>query len=261
LAGGCALVTGAASGIGAATASTLHAHGATVWLTDIDVDGVRARASELGPGAHWARLDVTDEADWTRVGAEITAAGQTLTALVNSAGAAIKSSILATPVDALRRLLELNLVGTFLGLQLAGTAMTGGGAVVNVSSLRGVLATAELGAYGASKFGVRALSRVAALEFADAGIRVNTVCPGSITTPITDGPGFADDDMVAYVQSIPMRRRGTPDEVAGTILFLVSDASSYVTGAELLVDGGTGAGAVTPKKAANDPTRGTTSTG
>lgn len=244
----CALVTGAASGIGAATARTLHAHGATVWLTDVDEKGVRALADQLGERAHPAQLDVTSEASWGNVEVQMREAGHRLSILVNSAGAASKSGIARTPVAELRRLLELNLVGTFLALQLAARAMTRGGSVITISSLRGVLATAELGAYGASKFGVRALSRVAALEFADAGIRVNTVCPGSIVTPITDGPGFADDDMTAYVRSIPLGRRGTPEEVAKVILFLAGPDSSYVTGVDLLVDGGTGAGGSTPKR-------------
>jgi NAD(P)-dependent dehydrogenase (short-subunit alcohol dehydrogenase family) len=244
----CALVTGAASGIGAATARILHAHGATVWLTDIDEARVRALAGQLGERAHPARLDVTSEESWGHVERLIHDAGHRLSILVNSAGAASKSGIAQTPVAELRRLLELNLVGTFLALQVAARAMTEGGSVITISSLRGVLATAELGAYGASKFGVRALSRVAALEFATAGIRVNTVCPGSIVTPITDRPDFADDDMDAYVRSIPLGRRGTPDEVARVILFLAGPDSSYVTGIDLLVDGGTGAGGSTPKR-------------
>jgi NAD(P)-dependent dehydrogenase (short-subunit alcohol dehydrogenase family) len=246
--GDCALVTGAASGIGAATARTLHAHGATVWLTDVDEAGARALADQLGERAHAAHLDVTSEPNWVQVEELIQAAGQRLSILVNSAGAASKSGIARTPVAELRRLLDLNLVGTFLALQLAARAMTHGGSVITISSLRGVLATAELGAYGASKFGVRALSRVAALEFAEAGIRVNTVCPGSIITPITDRPDFADDDLDAYVRSIPLGRRGSAEEVARVILFLAGPDSSYVTGVDLLVDGGTGAGGSTPKR-------------
>lgn len=154
-----------------------------------------------------------------------------------------------TSLADLRRMIDLNLVGTFLGLQAAGAAMTTGGSVVNLSSLRGVLATAELGAYGASKFGVRALTRVAALEFAESNIRVNAVCPGSIETAITAGADFADDDMDAYVKSIPLQRRGgLPREVAKAILFLACDDSSYITGSDLMIDGGTSAGARTPKR-------------
>lgn len=243
----CALVTGAAGGIGGATAELLHSHGATVFLTDVDDAAGSKFANKLGEGAHYRHLDVTNEMHWTEVLADISAAGQTLHILVNSAGAAAKAPIMRTSLADLRRMIDLNLVGTFLGIQAAGRAMTEGGSIITLSSLRGVLATAELGAYGASKFGVRALSRVAALELAAAGIRVNSVCPGSIVTPITDVEDFADEDWDAYVRSIPMQRRGTPLEVAQAILFLASDDSSYITGTELIIDGGTAAGRTTPK--------------
>jgi NAD(P)-dependent dehydrogenase (short-subunit alcohol dehydrogenase family) len=126
--------------------------------------------------------------------------------------------------------------------------MKEGGSLVTLSSIRGVLATAGLGSYGAAKFGARALARIAALELADRGIRVNSVCPGSIVTPITLGPGFEDDDQAAYVQSIPLRRRGTPDEVAKAIAFLAGGDSTYVTGTDFIIDGGTAAGRTTPRK-------------
>jgi len=100
---------------------------------------------------------------------------------------------------------------------------------------------------------VRALSRVAALELADRGIRVNSVCPGSISTPITDGPGFENDDFAAYVRTIPLQRQGRPDEVARAIAFLASDEASYVTGTDFLVDGGTAAGRTTPRRDARTP--------
>jgi NAD(P)-dependent dehydrogenase (short-subunit alcohol dehydrogenase family) len=248
LRGTCALVTGAARGIGAATAELFHAHGATVYLCDVDDELGTEGAAKLGENAHYRHLDVTEEADWSNVTTEMADRGHPLRVLVNSAGAASKSSIMQTSLAELRRMIDLNLVGTFLGLQAAGAAMTTGGSVVNLSSLRGVLATAELGAYGASKFGVRALTRVAALEFAESNIRVNAVCPGSIDTAITAGADFANDDMDAYVKSIPLQRRGLPREVAKAILFLASDDSSYVTGTDLMIDGGTSAGARTPKR-------------
>jgi NAD(P)-dependent dehydrogenase (short-subunit alcohol dehydrogenase family) len=153
-----------------------------------------------------------------------------------------------TSLDQFRTMIDLNLIGTFLGIKAAAPAMSAGGSIINLASLRGVLATAELGAYGASKFGVRALTKVAALELADRGIRVNAVCPGSIETAITATADFASDDVDAYVQSIPMQRRGAPAEVAKVILFLAGDDSSYVTGTDMLVDGGTAAGVRTPKK-------------
>jgi NAD(P)-dependent dehydrogenase (short-subunit alcohol dehydrogenase family) len=244
-----ALVTGAASGIGAATADLLHERGATVLLTDVDDEAGRARAAGLGPRATYLPLDVTDEQAWARVRREVESRGP-LHVLVLSAGAAVKAPIVDTTLSDLRRMIDLNLVGTFLGIQAAAALMTEGGSVVTLSSLRGILATAELGAYGASKFAVRALSRIAALELADRGIRVNAVCPGSIDTPITQGPGFGEDDVDAYVRSIPMQRRGTPDEVARAIAFLAGDESGYVTGTDFVIDGGTAAGRTTPKRAA-----------
>ncbi|MEV2223825.1 SDR family NAD(P)-dependent oxidoreductase [Nocardia vinacea] len=242
------LVTGASGGIGGATAELFASKGATVYLTDVDDAAGERRAHELGPMAHYRRLDVTAESDWRAVTSDMDRAGHPLQVLVNSAGAAMKAPLTQTTLQQFRRMIDLNLVGTFLALQAAAAAMVAGGAVINISSLRGVLATAELGAYGASKFGVRALSKVAALELADRGIRVNTVCPGSIDTEITAVPDFAAGDVEAYVQSIPMKRRGSPMEVAKAILFLAGDDSSYVTGIDLLVDGGTAAGVRTPKK-------------
>lgn len=241
------LITGASKGIGGACAREFSRRGATVWLTDVDDVAGCALADELGQGARYRHLDVTLESDWITVVSEIAQRGS-LNVLVNSAGAAIKAPLVQTSLDQFRAMIDLNLTGTFLGIRAAAGAMSAGGSIINLASLRGVLATAELGAYGASKFGVRALTKVAALELADRGIRVNAVCPGSIDTAITASADFAADDVEAYVRSIPMQRRGTPAEVAKVILFLAGDDSSYVTGTDMLVDGGTAAGVRTPKK-------------
>lgn len=241
------LVTGASGGIGGACAELFAAHGATVYLTDVNDDAGRALTETLGPDAYYRHLDVTSETDWVEATSEMAKNGHNIQVLVNSAGAAMKATLADTTLDQFRRMIDLNLVGTFLGLQAAAAAMHGGGSVINLASLRGVLATAELGAYGAAKFGVRALTKVAALELADRGIRVNSVCPGSIETEITSVSDFANDDVEAYVRSIPMQRRGAPEEVAKVIRFLATDDSSYVTGTDLLVDGGTAAGVRTPK--------------
>lgn len=242
------LVTGASKGIGGACARLFAQHGATVWLTDIDDAAGTELSCVLGPNTYFRHLDVTAESEWESLLLEINETGQQIDVLVNSAGAAIKAPLLETSLDQFRAMLELNLVGTFLGTKSVAGQMRAGGSIINLASLRGVLATAELGAYGASKFGVRALTKVAALELADRGIRVNAVCPGSIDTQISASPGFADDDVEAYIQTIPMQRRGTPEEVAKVILFLAGEDSGYVTGTDILVDGGTAAGARTPKK-------------
>lgn len=241
------LVTGASGGIGGASAELFAAQGATVYLTDVDDAAGQARADSLGPSAHYLHLDVTDESDWASVTSAMAASGHVLNVLVNSAGAAIKAPLEQTSLDGFRKMIDLNLVGTFLGIKAAAEAMTAGGSIVNLASLRGVLATAELGAYGAAKMGVRALTKVAALELADRGIRVNAVCPGSIETEITSVPDFAADDTVAYVRSIPMQRRGSSEEVAKSIRFLATEDSAYITGTDLIIDGGQAAGVRTPK--------------
>ncbi len=234
------LVTGAAAGIGAAVARLLHEEGADVHLADVDRDAGERLATDLGDRASYAHLDVTEESAWQTV---VDSIGEPrLTTLVNCAGAALRKPLVETSVAEFRRLVDLNLTGTFLGLRMAGRHLADGGSVVNISSLNGVLPTADLGAYVASKAGVSALTRVAALEFADRGITVNAVCPGSIDTAITDRPDFADVDWDAYVRTIPLHRRGTAEEVARAVLYLASDESRYVTGTNLVIDGGIAAG-------------------
>ena len=246
LAGTCALVTGATGGLGRAISELLHEEGATVYVTDIDRDRGQALAEELGDRARYVQLDVTDEGSWSAAVALLHEVGDQLTTLVNCAGAALKSALVDTSVADFRRILELNLTGTFLGIRIAGRHMVDGGSVVNISSLNGVLPTAGLGAYVASKAAVSALTRVAALELADRGITVNAVCPGSIDTAITDSQDFADTDWDAYVKTIPLGRRGAPVEVAQAVLYLVAEESRYVTGTMLVIDGGIAAGRRTP---------------
>jgi len=248
MAGRCALVTGATGGLGRAIGELLHEEGAIVYLSDIDRDRGESLARELGDRATFVHLDVTDEASWSAALAAVHEAGDQLTTLVNCAGAALKSLLVDTSAADFRRILELNLTGTFLGIRLAGRHLVDGGSIVNISSLNGVLPTAGLGAYVASKAGVSALTRVAALELADRGITVNAVCPGSIETAITDSQDFADTDWDAYVRTIPLGRRGAPEEVAQAVLYFVACESRYVTGTNLVIDGGIAAGRRTPSR-------------
>ena len=246
LTGKCALVTGATGGLGWAISEVLHQEGATVYLSDIERDRGESLAQELGDGARFVPLDVTAEASWSAAMAVLEDAGNRLTTLVNCAGAALKHPLVDTSVEDFRRLLDLNLMGTFLGIRVAGHRMVDGGSIVNISSLNGVLPTAGLGAYVASKAAVSAITRVAALELAERRITVNAVCPGSIDTAITDTRDFADTDWDAYVRTIPLGRRGAPVEVAQAVLYLVADESRYVTGVNLVIDGGIAAGRRTP---------------
>lgn len=238
LAGKRALVTGGAGGLGAAVAALFVAEGAEVIIADTRVELAESLAASLG--AHAIRLDVTDENDWDTALSGLTGP---LTTLVTAAGLAARSPIADVTVTDARRLLEVNVLGTLLGLRAAAHAMADtGGSVITFSSVNGIVGTTGLGAYAATKFAVRGLTRVAALELAPLGIRVNSICPGSIDTSITDNPDFAATDWSAYINTIPLGRRGTPAEVAQAARYLAADESAYVTGTDLVIDGGIAAG-------------------
>jgi 3alpha(or 20beta)-hydroxysteroid dehydrogenase len=239
LAGRTAIVTGAARGQGAAEATLFVAEGANVVLADVDLDGVAALAEHLGPAAHALALDVRDEARWIEVVAETTERFGDPTALVNNAGIMPVGTIIDGDVDEFRAALDVNVVGTLLGIRTVAPAMrrAGGGAIVNVSSIAGTRGARALSAYSASKFAIRGLSRSAALELGHDAIRVNAVLPGPIDTDMITA--FRDPSTLL---DRPIPRYGTAAEVAQVVLFLVSDDASFVTGAEYVVDGGALAG-------------------
>lgn len=239
-----AIVTGAASGLGAETARRLAAEGALVMLTDVDPAGADL-AETIGERAAFTRHDVTSALDWAAV---VTATLEHFgrpSVLVNNAGVASGSlDLLTHSLEDWRRVLSVNLDGVFLGLRYCGPLMAarGGGSVINLSSILGKVGLPGAAAYCASKGGVLLLTKAAALEWAPLGIRVNSLHPGFIDTPMVAGALHAAEngnemrDML--IAAHPMARFGIAREIADAVLFLASDESSFMTGAELVVDGG-----------------------
>jgi 3(or 17)beta-hydroxysteroid dehydrogenase len=245
-----ALISGGASGIGAAAARRFVEEGARVVIGDLQVDKGEALVGTLGPSARFARLDVTREEDWI---AAVDATRRTfgpLTTLVNCAGVSIPASIEDETLEGFHRTLAINLDGTFLGCKHGVAAMKAGrgGSIVNLGSTLGVRAGAIFPAYAASKGGVRLLTRSVALHCAEMGydIRVNAVLPGAIHTEMVEGyvaagvaAGATREAVIEGFASVhPMKRLGRPGEPADAIVFLASDESSFTTGADLAVDGG-----------------------
>lgn len=237
-----AIVTGAASGIGRGCARRLVAEGATVVCTDRDERGAGV-AAELG--ATFRQLDVTDEAGWQRVVDETVRAYGRLEILVNAAGVAVWGDIERTTLAEWRFVNGVNAEGTFLGCRTALGAMKAtGGSIVNISSVAGLVADADAPAYCASKGAVRLLTKSVALHAARRGynVRCNSVHPSFIDTPMVDGVVAASRDatkMRALVEkAAPLGRIGEVDDVAYAVVYLASDESKFVTGSELVVDGG-----------------------
>ena len=244
LAGKTALVTGAAGGIGAATARLFAREGARVAISDVDEARGSALARELGD-ALFLRHDVTDEEAWRRVVAEVVAWGGGLHVLVNNAGVMPALTPLEdTALAEWRRVVAVNLDGVFLGVKCAIPVMKQrGGAIVNLSSIMGLVGAPIVGAYGASKGAVRMLTKSAAIECAHLKypIRVNSVHPGYIDTEMTAAvaaPLGGERALARFAEATPLRRLGRADDIAAAILYLASDEAAFVTGAELVVDGG-----------------------
>jgi 3alpha(or 20beta)-hydroxysteroid dehydrogenase len=239
-----AIVTGAARGQGAATARLFAAQGATVVLTDILDDEGEDIAAAIGGDAGYRRLDITDPDGWRQAASAIIDRHGRIDILVNNAGVTNATPFLDLTRDGLMRSLEINIAGAFLGMQAVIPAMlaAGRGAIVNISSVNGLRGTASCAAYDAGKWGIRGMTKSVALEFASRGIRANSLHPGAIDTPMLNPTGGMDMGEIARAFNLPSGRVGSPDEVARASLFLASDEASYVTGAELAVDGGWTAG-------------------
>jgi 3alpha(or 20beta)-hydroxysteroid dehydrogenase len=238
LAGKTVVVTGAARGQGAAEAAMFAGAGADVVAVDVlEAEGHElARRLRDGPGSVTFRAhDVSSPADWHELAGWLAAEGRVLHGLVNNAGIAHRARLLEVTLEGWNRTLAVNLTGPMLGIQTCVPLMTAGGSIVNVGSVAALTALTSV-AYTASKWALRGLTRVAALEYGSRGIRTNAVHPGYIETPILAdaNPAF----LQASVELTPAGRPGTPDEVASVVAFLLSDRAAYVNGAEISIDGG-----------------------
>jgi 3alpha(or 20beta)-hydroxysteroid dehydrogenase len=238
-----ALITGGARGMGKSHVRHFVAEGARVVLGDVRDEQGAAVANGLGPDAcRYVHHDVTSESDWAEAVASAVAAFGRLDVLVNNAGILQHAPIAEMPLADFRRVLEVNLVGCWLGIKHAIAPMTaaGGGSIINISSIEGFAGAAGLSGYSASKFGVRGLTRTAAQELGRHGIRVNSVHPGGVMTSmaLTAAQAFTDVDPAALLKTMPIPRLAEPIEISRLVAFLASDESSYSTGAEFVADGG-----------------------
>ena len=242
-----ALVSGAARGQGADEARRFAAEGAVVVLGDVLDDLGSGVADGIGDTARYVHLDVTREADWDRAVAFAAEAFGRVDVLVNNAGTARFTPIIGGSLDDYLAVVMVNQVGVYLGMRAAAPAMArgGGGSIVNISSIDGIVGMPAVSAYVASKFAVRGMTKVAALELAPLGIRCNSVHPGYIDTVLLRGggsSGFPETDPTMLARTVPARRLGTVEDVTDVVLFLASDASRYCSGSEIVVDGGLIAG-------------------
>lgn len=245
LTGKVAIVTGGARGMGEATVRLFVEHGAKVVIGDLLEDVGQALADELGENATFLRMDVSKEADWELAVARAEELGP-LNVLVNNAAILHLASITDTTPEDFLKVVNVNLLGAFMGVRAVIEPMktAGGGSIINVSSIDGVQSKAGLSAYSSTKWAVRGLTKCAAIELGQHGIRVNTVHPGGIFTDMGGANiGISEEEMSEGVYAdFPIPRVGRPQEVAYVTLFLATDEASYSTGAEFMADGGWAAG-------------------
>ena len=237
------LITGGSRGQGAAEARLLAAEGAQVVIGDVRQDMGQALAAEIGEACRFVELDVSDPASWDAAMAITTTAFGGLDVLVNNAGIATSTPIIGGDVDEYKKVIDVNQVGVYLGMRSAAPLMKsrGGGSIINISSIDGLIGMPYVAAYVASKFAVRGMTKVAAIELARYGIRANSIHPGYIDTAMVREP-MGDELAESLAKTVPLRRLGTSHEVAELVAYLASDASAYCTGSEFVIDGGVTAG-------------------
>jgi len=234
-----ALITGGARGQGATEARLFASEGATVVLTDVLDDEGKATADDIGAAATYLHHDVTVEQEWADVVARVTGDHGRLDVLVNNAGILhIAPTVMVSEAD-YRRVIDVNQIGVFLGMKAVIPTMSGqgSGSIVNISSVAGMMGAPGMIAYGASKWAVRGMTKSVAIELASVGVRVNSVHPGIIETPMLaefDAWGITP----TVIERVPVGHSAPPEDVANVVLFLASDESRYCTGAEFVVDGG-----------------------
>jgi 3alpha(or 20beta)-hydroxysteroid dehydrogenase len=234
-----AIVTGGAQGQGAAIARAYVAEGAKVVIADVAKDEGQALADELGASAHFAHHDVSDEASWTALVEDTNNRFGPLNVLANNAGILRFGDIERMPAAEVELVWRVNQLGVFLGMQAVSRTMrkNGGGSIINASSVEGLAGMPSCTAYAATKWAIRGMTKCAAMELGPKGIRVNSVHPGMIDTPMTRVHG-GDAAMEYGASKVPLRRVGLPEDIAPVYVFLASDESSYINGAEIAVDGG-----------------------
>ena len=244
LSGKVCIITGAAQGMGEATARLFASEGATVALGDVNVDKGSAVAQDLGGAAFFQKLDVSSDENWKEFSGAVRDRFGTVDVLVNNAGL-----VHFTPVEMLdpkdfERILGVNTLGPILGTKHVVPIMkeAGKGSIVNISSVDGLRGANGLTCYTASKWALRGITKCHAYELGSSGIRVNSVHPGGVDTPMGNAAGRPKEEVNQVFRRLPLGRIGDPKEIANASLFLASDESSYVTGAEIAVDGGWTAG-------------------
>ena len=242
LQGKIAIVTGGAQGQGAAIARAFVAEGARVCIADVADEPGEALAAELGEAAYFRHHDVSDAASWTALVQELTERFGPVSVLANNAGILRFGDVEGMPPEDFDLVVDVNMRGCFLGMQAVARTMrkNGGGSIINASSIEGLAGMPMCTAYAGSKFAIRGMTKAAALELGPKGIRVNSVHPGMVDTGMTRAHG--DDSIMEYGASkVALKRVGVPEDIAPLYVYLASDESSFVTGAEIAIDGGASA--------------------